>query len=324
MFKHIEYFGAFMDIKQLSTPILAEFEQFKKTLIKHTQGSEGGWDTAVSNLALCRYTKITEPEGWMYGPSLAIAAQGKKRVTIGQATHCYHPMNMLLTSSDIPTFASVCEASEEEPFLAVLIRLDLSLLPELLAENKFQLMEENHQQQAQQVVHVTTPILQAVTRLIKLMDAPEDAPFIAPLIQKEILYYLLRSTQGARQQLLASQSTSCRQISDALDWIKQYYRQTIRIEDLTTLVGMSTSSFHYHFKNRIGMTPLQYQKWLRLNEARRVMLIETADAAEAAFIVGYESPSQFSREYHRLFGLSPLKDVQRLKENQSRTIFLDN
>ncbi|QAV25150.1 hypothetical protein PH4a_18110 [Proteus hauseri] len=137
VFKHIEYFGAFMDIKQLSTPILAEFEQFKKTLIKHTQGSEGGWDTAVSNLALCRYTKITEPEGWMYEPSLAIAAQGRKRVTIGQATHCYHPMNMLLTSSDIPTFASVCEASEEEPFLAVLIRLDLSCYQNYLRKINF-------------------------------------------------------------------------------------------------------------------------------------------------------------------------------------------
>ncbi|MEQ4922451.1 AraC family transcriptional regulator [Proteus hauseri] len=313
-----------MDTTQLPTPILAEFEQFKKTLIRHTQENEGGWDTTVSNLALCRYTTTTEPEGWMYEPSLAIAAQGKKRVIIGQATHCYHPMNMLLTSSDIPTFASVCQASKELPFLAVLLRLDLSLLPELLAENKFQLMKEDHQQQAQQVVHVTAPILQAVTRLINLIDTPEDAPFIAPLIQKEILYYLLRSTEGARQQLLSSQSTSCRQISDALDWIKQHYRQSIKIEDLTMLVGMSTSSFHYHFKNRIGMTPLQYQKWLRLNEARRVMLIETVDAAQAAFIVGYESPSQFSREYHRLFGLSPLKDVQRLKENQSRTVYLDN
>ncbi len=310
-----------MDTTNLSAPMVLEFEQFKKTLLLYTKDKEGGWDTAVSGLALCRYTSITESEGWMYEPSLAIAAQGAKQITIGLETNCYRPMNMLLTSSEIPTFAKVCEASKETPFLAILLKLNLALLPELLAENKFELLQENNEIRAQQIVQATAPILQAVTRLIKLIDTPEDAPFIAPLIQKEILYYLLRSNDGARQQLLASQHPQCRQISHALDWIKQHYRETIRIEDLTTLVGMSTSSFH--FKNRTGMTPLQYQKWLRLNEARRMMLIEMSDVSEAAFIVGYESPSQFSREYQRLFGLSPLKDIQRLKVSGSEKVSLD-
>lgn len=133
----------------------------------------------------------------------------------------------------------------------MLLKLDLALLPELLAENKFELLQENNEISAQQIVQATAPILQAVTRLIKLIDTPEDALFIAPLI-KEILYYLLRSNDGARQQLLASQHPQCRQISDALDWIKQHYHETIRIEDLTTLVGMSTSSFHFHFKNELA------------------------------------------------------------------------
>lgn len=312
-----------MDTTNLSAPMVLEFEQFKKTLLLYTKDKEGGWDTAVSGLALCRYTSITESEGWMYEPSLAIAAQGAKQITIGLETNCYRPMNMLLTSSEIPTFAKVCEASKETPFLAILLKLNLALLPELLAENKFELLQENNEIRAQQIVQATAPILQAVTRLIKLIDTPEDAPFIAPLIQKEILYYLLRSNDGARQQLLASQHPQCRQISHALDWIKQHYRETIRIEGLTTLVGMSTSSFHFHFKNRTGMTPLQYQKWLRLNEARRMMLIEMSDVSEAAFIVGYESPSQFSREYQRLFGLSPLKDIQRLKVSGSEKVSLD-
>ncbi|QIG05684.1 AraC family transcriptional regulator [Proteus sp. ZN5] len=312
-----------MDTASLSTPIVLEFEHFKKTLLLYTKDKEGGWDTIVSGLALCRYSSITESEGWMYEPSLAIAAQGAKQITIGVETNCYRPMNMLLTSSEIPTFAKVCEASKETPFLAMLLKLDLALLPELLAENKFELLQENNEIRAQQIVQVTAPILQAVTRLIKLIDTPEDAPFIAPLIQKEILYYLLRSNDGARQQLLASQHPQCRQINHALDWMKQHYREIIRIEDLTTLVGMSTSSFHFHFKNRIGMTPLQYQKWLRLNEARRIMLIEMSDVSEAAFIVGYESPSQFSREYQRLFGLSPLKDIQRLKVSGAERVSLD-
>lgn len=313
-----------MNTTDLSTPILIEFDEFKKTLLSHTKDKEGGWDTAVSGLALCHYTTTTESEGWMYEPSLAIAAQGAKQITIGLETNCYRPMNMLLTSSDIPTFAKVCEASKEAPFLAILLKLDLSLLPELLAENKFELLQESNQHRAQQVVPATAPILQAVTRLIKLIDTPEDVPFIAPLIQKEILYYLLRSNDGARQQLLASQHPQCRQINHALDWVKLHYRNTIRIEDLTTLVGMSTSSFHFHFKNRTGMTPLQYQKWLRLNEARRIMLIEMADVSEASFRVGYESPSQFSREYHRLFGFAPLKDIQRLKESDTERVSLDN
>ncbi len=206
-----------MGATHTSTPILKEFEQFKKTLFLHTKEKEGGWDTSVSGLALCHYTTTTESEGWMYEPSLAIAAQGAKQITIGVETNCYRPMNMLLTSSDIPTFAKVCEASKEAPFLAILLKLDLSLLPELLTENKFELLQDKGEHRAQQVVQVTAPILQAVTRLIKLIETPEDAPFIAPLIQKEILYYLLRSVDGARQQLLASQHPQCRQISHALD-----------------------------------------------------------------------------------------------------------
>lgn len=308
----------------LSLSTLAIFEQFKQTLLIYTKENEGGWDTPVSGLALCRYSSTTESEGWMYEPSLAIAAQGSKQVTIGVNTYCYRPMNMLLTSSDIPTFAKVCEASREKPFLALLLRLDLSLLPELLAENTFQLLQEENRQTAQQIVPVTSSILQAVIRLMRLIDNPDDAPFIAPLIQKEILYYLLKSTEGARQQLLASQSIQCRQINEAIEWIKLHYRHAIRIEDLTNKVGMSNSSFHAHFKDLTGMTPLQYQKWLRLNEARRIMLIEMVDASEAAFQVGYESPSQFSREYHRLFGLPPLKDVQRLTNRQVSSAVLEN
>ena len=161
---------------------------------------------------------------------------------------------------------------------------------------------------------VTLPLLTAFQRLIDLLDEPRDIPILAPNIQREIFYRLLVGDQGARLRQMASAGSQSNQIGRAIYWLKSNFTQTLRIDDLATQVNMSTSTFHHHFRAVTAMSPLQYQKWLRLNEARRLMLTENQDAAAAAFQVGYESPSQFNREYSRLFGKSPLRDITNLRQ----------
>ena len=162
---------------------------------------------------------------------------------------------------------------------------------------------------------VTLPLLTALHRLIDLLAEPKDIPILAPIIQREIVYRLLVSDQGARLRHMALAGSQSHQLAQAIDWLKSHFTQPLRIENLAMQVNMSASTFHHHFRALTAMSPLQYQKWLRLNEARRLMLIERLDATTAAFQVGYESPSQFSREYNRSFGAPPLRDITNLRTN---------
>ena len=160
----------------------------------------------------------------------------------------------------------------------------------------------------------TLPLLNAFQRLVDLLAEPKDIPVLAPMIQREIFYRLLVGDQGMRLRQMASVGSQSHQIAQAIDWLKRHFTQPLRIDDLATQVNMSTSTFHHHFRALTAMSPLQFQKWLRLNEARRLMLTDLMDAATAAFEVGYESPSQFSREYNRLFGAPPLRDITKLRQ----------
>ncbi|MEM7932271.1 AraC family transcriptional regulator [Morganella morganii subsp. sibonii] len=283
----------------------------KARLQFHTAERCGGWDTDVPGLALCRWTVPAEAQTWTYEPGIALAVQGAKRITLGDHTYCYRAGDVLLTSVDIPAIAQVCEASEQAPFLALLVSLNLSDLPALLRESGFRLLS-SVSAVPQAVCPVTEDLLSAVCRLVALLEKPDDIPVMAPLIHKEILYYLLKSGQGARLQLMASHNKQCRQISSVLNYLKAHFDQPVSVETLCRHAQMSESSFHRHFRRVTRMSPLQYQKWLRLNEARRLLLVESADASEAAFRVGYESASQFNREYRRLFGLPPGQDKKRV------------
>ena len=164
------------------------------------------------------------------------------------------------------------------------------------------------------VSEVSLPLLNAFQRLIDLLDQPEDIPILAPLIQREILYRLLMGEQGPRLRQMGAAGSQSHQIARAIDWLKANFSQPLRVDDLAAHARMSTSAFHHHFRALTAMSPLQFQKWLRLHEARRLMLTEHLDAATAAFQVGYESPSQFSREYNRLFGAPPLRDITSLRQ----------
>jgi AraC-like DNA-binding protein len=270
--------------------------------------------TAISALTLARRDAPTEPMSHMYEPSICLIAQGAKRVLLGDDTFVYDAHHFLITSVDLPTVVQVIKASREEPCLSLMLKLDQREISQLMVDSNLPPPRAQESSRGMAIGEVTLPLLTAFQRLIDLLAEPKDIPIVAPIIQREIFYRLLVGDQGARLRQMASAGSQSQHIARAIDWLKANFTRTLRIEDLATQVHMSTSTFHHHFRSLTAMSPLQYQKWLRLNEARRLMLTERMDAATAAFEVGYESPSQFSREYGRLFGAPPLRDITNLRQ----------
>ena len=250
----------------------------------------------------------------MYEPSICLIAQGAKRVLLGDDTYVYDAHHFLITSVDLPTVWQIIEASREKPCLGLRLKLDQREISQLMVDSNLPLPRAQQSSRGMATGEVTLPLLTAFQRLIDLLAEPKDIPILAPIIQREISYRLLVGDQGARLRQMASAGSQSHQIARAIDWLKGNFTQPLRIDDLATQVNMSTSTFHHHFRALTAMSPLQYQKRLRLNEARRLMLTERLDATTAAFQVGYESPSQFSREYNRLFGAPPLRDITNLRQ----------
>jgi AraC-like DNA-binding protein len=271
-------------------------------------------ETAIPGLALWRREEPTQPTSGMYEPSICLTAQGAKRVVLGDDAYVYDAQHFLITSVDLPTVWQVIEASREKPCLGLVLKLDQREISQLMVDSKLPPPRPQQSSRGMATGEVTVPMLTAFLRLIHLLDEPNDIPILAPIIQREIFYRLLVGDQGMRLRQMASAGSQSQQIARAIDWLKGNFTQPLRIDHLATQVNMSTSTFHHHFRQVTAMSPLQYQKWLRLNEARRLMLAEKQDAAAAAFQVGYESPSQFSREYSRLFGNSPLRDITNLRQ----------
>jgi AraC-like DNA-binding protein len=270
-------------------------------------------ETAVPGLALYRRDEPTEPISTMYETIVCVIAQGVKRVQLADETFVYDPQNYLLTSVDLPAFVQVIEASKEKPYLGLVLKLDLREISQLMVDSNLPAPRQQSKR-GMATGRVTIQLLTSFQRLVDLLDAPEDIPILAPVIKREIFYRLLVGDQGVRLRQIASAGSHSRQIAKAIDRLKSDFAQPLRIDDLAAQANMSTSSFHHHFRALTAMSPLQYQKWLRLNEARRLMLAENQDATTAAFEVGYESPSQFSREYSRLFGAPPLRDITSLRQ----------
>lgn len=278
---------------------------------------KGDLETTIPGLSLFRREAPTEPKSCLYGPSVVLVIQGPKRVMIGDETYepdCHH---FLLTSVDLPVLSQVIEASKERPHLALSLRLDQRAIAEMMVDCN--LPPPRGQQAGRGMVlgEGTRPLFEAFHRLVALLDEPDDIPILAPLIQKEILYRLVMSDQGTRLRQIALVGSPSHQIARAIGWLKTNYAEPLRINDLAARLQMSPSTLHHHFRSLTAMSPLQYQKWLRLSEARRLMLAERLDATTAAFRVGYESPSQFSREYSRLFGTPPSRDIASLRQAAS-------
>jgi AraC-like DNA-binding protein len=270
--------------------------------------------TAIPDLSLYRRDAPTQPASYMYEPSICLTAQGAKRVVLGDDVYVYDAHHFLITSVDLPAVWQVIKASREKPYLGLVLKLDRREISQLMADSNLPPPRAQQSSRGMAIGEVTLPLLTAFQRLIDVLAEPKDIPILAPIFQKEIAYRLLIGDQGERLRQMASAGSQSHQIMRAIDWLKSHFTGTLRIEDLATQINMSPSSFHHHFRALTAMSPLQYQKWLRLNEARRLMLTERSDAASAALQVGYESPSQFSREYRRLFGAPPLRDITSLRE----------
>jgi AraC-like DNA-binding protein len=281
-------------------------------IARWTEGREQ-LDTAIPGLSLFRRDRPTEPASGMYEPSVCLVAQGAKRVVLGEDTYVYDAQHYLITSVHLPTIVQITKASPEKPYLGLRLTLDRREVSQLMADSHLPAPRTRRSSRGMATAKVTPALLAAFQRLIDLLAEPEDIPILAPIIQREILYRLLVGDLGARLRQTALAGSQSHQIARAVDWLKHNFARPLRIDELATQVSMSPSTLHHHFRAVTAMSPLQYQKSLRLNEARRLMLTENRDAAAAAFQVGYESPSQFSREYRRQFGQPPLRDVTKLR-----------
>ncbi len=274
-------------------------------------------NTAVPGLLLYQLTEPSPPECKLYEPCICVIAQGAKSVVLGDESLVYDARHFLITSVDLPAFVRVVKASREKPCTGLVFKLDLREMSQLMVDSHLPPPRPQQSSRAMAIGEVTLPLITAFQRLTDLLAEPQDIPILAPIIQREVSYRLLVSDQGARLRQMALAGSQSNQIARAIDWLKGNFTQPLRIDDLATQVNMSTSTFHHHFRLVTAMSPLQYQKSLRLNEARRLMLAENHDATTAAFQVGYESPSQFSREYSRMFGSPPLRDVTNLRQMAS-------
>jgi AraC-like DNA-binding protein len=271
--------------------------------------------TAISSLNLFRRERPMPPSTCLVEASVVLVVQGEKQMLAGGEAYPYNINRFLITSLDIPANSQVVTASADNPCLGLAFRLDLRTMAELIAQGGLPLPAEQSNDRGVGIgLGAVTPVLlEPFKRLLNLLDEPETIPVLAPLIEREIHYRLLKSDQAARLWQIASVGSQGHRVAKAIDWLKVNYTATLRIDDLAAHVQMSPSSLHQYFRQLTAMSPLQYQKWLRLNEARRLMLNEDLDAASAAFEVGYESPSQFSREYTRLFGTPPKRDIDGMR-----------
>jgi len=269
--------------------------------------------TVVPRLSLFRYLERTDPHGGMYEPSVCVVAQGAKRVLLGEDSYVYDPEHYLITAVHLPTMVQIIEASSRRPYLGLRLTLDLRAVAQLMVDSNLPVSREQQMDRGMATGRMTPELLDAFRRLVALLDQKQDVPILAPVIEREIIYRLLVGPQGGRLRQIATTGSHGHQLAGAIQWLKDHFSDPLRVEDLASRTGMSASTFHHHFRSMTALSPVQYQKKLRLQEARRLMLVEQRDAATAAFEVGYESPSQFSREYKRLFGAPPVRDVEVLR-----------
>ena len=269
--------------------------------------------TPVPGLTLYRNTVPTAPNPCSYEPSLLITPQGQKHVDLGKESYVFGETRFLLTSIELPIVSRVCSASVERPYLAFFLKLDMGMVRDVLHSEEVSIPAPSVGTRGMVLGEATVGLIAPCCRMVQLLDTPQDVPFFAKLLQREIIYRLLQGTQGDRLRSVSTPADQNHRTAKAVNWLRENYEKTLNVDDLASMTGMSRSTLHHHFRSLTAMSPLQFQKQLRLHAARQKMLTGELDAASAAFDVGYESPSQFNREYKRFFGQPPIRDIQALR-----------
>jgi AraC-like DNA-binding protein len=266
-------------------------------------------------LTLTRWEAPTELTAYMHEPSLCLVAQGAKRLLLGEELFSYDADHYLIASVELPLVAQIIEASPEKPYFGLKLVLDLRMISQLLVDSNLPMPRTQKTNLGIAVSRVDLRLLESFQRLLDLFDTPEDIPILAPLLQKEIVYRLLTGEQGLLLRQMGTVGSQPNQIGQVITWLKQNYTKALRVDDLAAHARMSAATFHRHFRELTSMSPLQFQKRIRLHEARRMMFTDHMDASSAALQVGYESSTQFNREYSRLFGAPPLRNVKALRKH---------
>ncbi|WP_337266933.1 AraC family transcriptional regulator [Oryzifoliimicrobium ureilyticus] len=299
------------------TVSFSPFQEIASTLLRHAP-HDGEHKTPIENLILSRRGSSTEPCCTSYRPCFGFMAQGKKAISFGSEDLHFPTGHYLLNSLDLPVTWRVAEASAETPYLCFSLFIDPAVVSDLLTRIGAPPSASSIEGQRGLVIKPAVPdILDAALRLVRLLDRPQDIPVLAPLIEQELLYRILSGPDGTRLLAIAMADSQSNKIARAVAWLRENHTRPLRVEMLAEHVGMSVSSFHHHFKAVTAMTPVQYQKQLRLHEARRLMITEGLDAGNAGHRVGYQSQSQFSRDYSRLHGLPPARDIDAWRSAQA-------
>jgi len=282
-------------------------------IVKRHLGGLNERDTLIAGFTIHGTTEPTQPVSYLYEPSFAFIARGSKRVILGDETYLYDETHFLLTAVGLPTIVQVLGASVYTPYYSVKLNIDLHLAAELITEAEQHGVRSLHTSTGMALGQVEPALAEATLRLVQLLDTPADIPVLARSLQRELLYRVLTSSAGARLRQAVDLGGQAKRVAGAIRWIREHFARPLRIKELAQVVGMAESTLHQHFRALTAMSPLQYQKQLRLHEARRLLLSEDIDAGSAALRVGYESVTQFNREYRRQFGAPPKRDIKALR-----------
>lgn len=289
-------------------------QELAELVERHTHGKGNGiHPTAIAQLEFMRESVAPTVLRAVYEPTLCIILQGRKETLLGQETYHYGAAQYIVVTVDLPLSGNIVEATVDKPYLCFKLSLDAAQLWEIIDQLQRSSDPRESAVRGLFVSDANTPLIECATRLTRLLDTPEDIPFLAPMMIRELYYRLLTSEQSEAVWQIATSGSHMQRIAEVINQIKAEFTQALSMDELAKQARMSSATFHRHFKAVTSMSPLQYQKQLRLLEARRLMLAEDADATQAAYQVGYESPSQFSREYSRMFGAPPMKDIERLR-----------
>jgi len=297
-------------------PTLAEMRKdLAEKITAHTP-SHGENATAVQGLSLFRHTTCTPCYLASVEPSVSVFVQGRKRINIGGVEYLCDESSFLVASIDAPVQSQIIEASEAAPELAMRLRLDMQMVREMVSREDLPEPIGRTERRGLAVGHTTVGLVSAASRLLDLLDTPQDIPFLGHLIEREIIYRIFQTPQGERLRAIATSGNLSQRAAKAIAWLSANYAKPLRMEELAEIARMGVSTLHHQFRALTAMSPLQYQKHLRLRVARDRMLRDGIDATSAAYEVGYESVSQFNREYSRFFGQPPMRDIKALRDGK--------